>query len=266
MMALLAAALAWCMKSLASVRLRLSARVGNARPVESVPPHDTCPELLFGCLLSANFAVLMKDDFNQLASALPEHRIRKLLAEHWGIENRADCVHVIEQRMERLGETSPAEIQAVAAWLDDRRRRGEGARPARPAAEHLASADDLSHGHLSVLAWDIQQLAYLVRLARAVGHVSHGQAEAVLARLTLRARMHYGSWKVYSMAALVGLGMRGAMEVFETSEWERYARTHSVFLSGRHAPIRLASSWSTACVAPPRLRAGGSHSAPVAAA
>lgn len=263
-MMVLLAALLGCLKSLASVRSRLGARVGNSRPPESVPPRDSSPELLFGCLLSANFAVLMKDNFNQLASALPERRIRKLLAEHWGIETRADCVRVIEQRMARLGETSPAEILGVAAWLDERRG-GESVHPSRASAEHLASADDLSHGHLSVLAWDIQQLAYLVRLARAVGHVSHGQAESVLARLSLRARMHYGSWKVYSMAALVGLGMRGAMEVFETSEWERYSRTHSDFLSGRHAPIRLASSWS-ACVAPRPLRADGSHSAPFAAA
>ncbi|SEB26247.1 DUF1266 domain-containing protein [Variovorax sp. YR216] len=265
MLVLLAAALAWCLMSLTFLRSRWGARIGNSRPVEFAPSGDMSPELLFGCLLSANFAVLMQDNFNQLASALPERQVRKLLAGHWGIEAHADCVQVIEQRMARLGEMSRAEIQAVAAWLDEQRSEVENAHASRPPVEHLASTDDLSHGHLSVLAWDIQQLAYLVRLACAVGHVSQAHAEAVLARLALRARLHYGSWNVYSMAALVGLGVRGAMEVFETSAWERYSRTHSIFLSGRHSPTRFASSWSAARVAVPRLPAGNPRPAPIAA-
>ncbi|WP_431275015.1 DUF1266 domain-containing protein [Variovorax ureilyticus] len=216
------------------------------------------PEQLFGCLLSANFAVLMNDNFNQLASALPEHRVRRLLAEHWGIETRADCLRVIGQRVEQLGKISPAEMQAVAAWLEEQRPGGEGVRPGLRSTVGLASGDEMSHGHLSVLAWDIQQLAYLVRLAHAVGHVSRSDAEAVLERLAVRARMHFGSWKVYSLAALVGLGMRGAMEVFETSAWERYSRTHSILLRGRCSPIRFASPWGAVA---PRLPADASHPA-----
>lgn len=245
MMVLFAAALAWCLMPWAFVRPRPGARASDSRQVDFAPTEEMSPERLFGCLLSANFAVLMNDNFNQLASALPEQRVRRLLAEHWGIETRADCLRVIGQRVEQLGEISPVEMQAVAAWLEEQRPGGEGARPGlRSPVEHLASGDDMSHGHLSVLAWDIQQLAYLVRLARAVGHVSQSDAEAVLARLAMRARMHYGSWKVYSLAALVGLGMRGAMEVFETSAWERYSRTHSILLRGPRSAIRFASSWS----------------------
>ncbi|SCK61060.1 Protein of unknown function [Variovorax sp. HW608] len=251
MMVLLAAALVWCLMPWAFVRPRF-----GARRVEFAPTEEMSPERLFGCLLSANFAVLMNDNFNQLASALPERHVRRLLAEHWGIQTRADCLRVIGQRMERLGEISPAEMRAVAAWLEEQRLGADGAcTPHRSPAERLASADDMSHGHLSVLAWDIQQLAYLVRLACAVGHVSQRDAEAVLERLAIRARMHYGSWEVYSLAALVGLGMRGAMEVFETSAWERYSRTHSVLLRGRRSPIGFASSWSVARAVAPGLPA-----------
>jgi hypothetical protein len=256
-MVLFAVALAWCLISWAFVRPRFGARAKDSRQIEFAPAEHMSPEQLFGCLLSANFAVFMDDNFNQLASALPERRVRRLLAEQWGIQTDADCLRVIHQRMERLGAISPAEMQAVGAWLEEQRLGSEGVcPPARTPVARLASTDDMSHGHLSVLAWDIQQLAYLVRLARAVGHVSQRDAEAALARLAVRARMHYGSWEVYSLAALVGLGMRGAMEVFETSAWERYSRTHSVLLRGRRSPIRFASSWSVARAAAPCLPAG----------
>jgi len=224
------------------------------------------PERLFGCLLSANFAVLMRDNFNQLASALPEQRVENLLADHWGVETRVDCIREIDRRIERLGEISPAELEAVAAWLHEQRSGAGNAVAFRAPVERLASTNDLSHSHLCVLAWDIQQLAYLIRLARAVGHVSQGHAEAVMERLAVRARMHYGSWKVYSLAALVGLGMRSSMEVFETSAWERYSRTHSVLLRSRLSPIRFAASWSAHPGAALRLPAGGLHPAFDAAA
>lgn len=254
MMVLLAPA--WSFVSSAFGQSKLAARV--ARDVESAASEEMSPELLFGCLLSANFALLMNDNFKQLASALPRQRVKKLLAEQWGIETRADCIRVIDQAMARLGEISPAEMKAVAAWLDERHAEGDVAR-----LDRLVSTDDLSHGHLSVLAWDIQQLAYLIRLALAAGHVSRNHAEDVLERLTIRARKHYGSWPVYSMAALVGLGMRSSMEVFETSAWDRYSRTHSAFVSGRHSPIKFASPWGEAHKAAPHL-AGALQRATVA--
>ncbi|MBO9652235.1 MAG: DUF1266 domain-containing protein [Variovorax sp.] len=244
MMVLLAPA--WSLVSWAFNRSKLAARV--ARDVESAPPEEMSPELLFGCLLSANFAVMMNDNFKQLGSALPKQRVKKLLAEQWGIETRADCIRVIDQAMVRLGEISPAEMKAVAVWLGEQRSEGDVAR-----LDRLASIDDLSHGRLSVLAWDIQQLAYLIRLALAAGHVSRNHAEDVLERLTIRARRHYGSWPIYSMAALVGLGMRSSMEIFETSAWERYSRTHSAFLGGPHSPIKFASPWGEAHKAAPHL-------------
>jgi len=255
MMLLSAAALAWCLLLLVFIRSRLASHAVGLREIEFVPTEDMSAEQLFGCLLSGNFAILMGDNFNQLASALPEQRAKDLLAEHWGIRKREDCIRVIEDRMERLGEISHTEMQAVAAWLGEQRSANSRAArverdPCQSPIARLAAIDELRHGHLSVLAWDIQQLAYLVRLARTVGHVSQRHAEALLKGLAARARMHYDSWKVYSLAALVGLGMRSSMEAFETSDWDRFSSTHSVLLRGRRSPIKFASTWRLAPVAP----------------
>jgi len=248
MMVLLAPA--WRLVSWAFARSKLGARFASSRKLDqAASAEEMSPDLLFGCLLSANFAVLMNDNFNQLASALPEERVKKLLAEQWGIGTRADCIRAIEKGMPRLGEISTLEMEAVDAWLREQRSRDDIANFSRLRIERLASTDRLGQGHLSVLAWDIQQFAYLIRLALATGHVSRSQAEAVLGRLTVRARGHYGSWAVYSMAAVAGLGMRSAMEVFETSAWDRYLRTHAAFLDGRQAPTRF-EPWSEANTAP----------------
>lgn len=260
MMLLCAVALAWCLLLWIFVRSRLALHAVGSREIEFLPTEDMSAERLFGCLLSGNFAILMGDNFNQLASALPAQRVKDLLAEHWGIRTREDCIRIIEHRMDVLGEISQVEMHSVAAWLGEQR----SADGRRAPVEHsssgspitrLAEINELRHGHLSVLAWDIQQLSYLVRLARAIGHVSQTHAETLLKRLAARARVHYDSWSAYSLTALIGLGMRSSMDVFETSDWERFSSTHSVLLRGRRSPIRFASTWRVAPAAP-ALQAG----------
>ena len=235
-----------------------------SRAIAFKPKEEMSPEQLFGCLLSGNFALLMRDNFNQLGSSLSERRIGRVLREHWGIETRADCRRVIESRLESLGRMSPSEKRAIAAWLT-----GEPVDSNEYAAledtclfvalrARLTRVDELRHDHLSVLAWDIQQLAYLVRLACAVGHVSKASAEEILGTLRTRARAHYGSWQDYSLAALIGLGMRGSLEVFDHAEWTQFARTHSVFLNERRSPTQSASRWTVAAVQrePARFESG----------
>ena len=46
------------------------------------------------------------------------------------------------------------------------------------------------------------------------------------------------------MSALIGLGMRGSLEIFDNMEWIQFARTHSVLLDERHSPIRSAAPWT----------------------
>lgn len=214
------------------------------------PREEMSPEQLFGCLLSANFALLMRDNFNQLGSALSERRMRKTLAEHWGIVSQLKCRRAIESGLARVGEMSAPEKRAIAAWFQG----GQLESNEYAALEHtcmsmvlgarISRVDELRHDHLSVIAWDIQQLAYLVRLAYALDYVSKDLAEAVLVRLRLRARSHYNSWHDYSLSALVGLGLRGSPEVFDSSTWGRFARTHEVFLDARRSPISIASRWA----------------------
>lgn len=231
-----------------------------ARAIAFKPKEAMSPEQLFGCLLSGNFALLMRDNFNQIGSSLSERRIGRVLREHWGIETRADCRRVIESRLESLGKMSAAEKRAIAAWLT-----GEPVDSNEYAAledtclfmalrAHIAQVDELRQDHLSILAWDIQQLAYLVRLACTAGHVSKASAEEVLGALKMRARAHYASWTDYSLAALVGLGLRGSLEVFDHAEWRQFARTHSVFLNEHRSPTRSASRWGAAA---PRRNAPG---------
>ena len=106
----------------------------------------------------------------------------------------------------------------------------------------------LRQGHLSVLAWDVQQVAYLARLGLAVGYVSRESADSILDLLQARARSEYASWQEYPLSALIGLGMRGSLEIFDTTEWMQFARTHSVLLDQRHSPIRIAAPWNSPSV------------------
>ena len=155
-----------------------------------------------------------------------------------------------------MGQMSQLEHGAIAAW-----HAGHWAQSNEYAAleqtcmfmtlrAHIVDEDALRQGHLSVLAWDVQQVAYLVRLGLAVDYVSRKFADSILDLLRTRARSTYASWQEYSLSALVGLGMRGSLEIFDTTEWMQFARTHSVLLDQRHSPISSAAPWTAPSVRP----------------
>jgi hypothetical protein len=208
------------------------------------------PEQLFGCLLSGNFALLMRDNFNQPASSLPKGRVTKILSEHWAIRSPIEFQWVLEARLARMGQMSQLENGAIAAW-----HAGHWAQSDEYAAleqtcmfmilqARLVDDDVLRRGHLSVLAWDVQQVAYLLRLGLAVDYVSRRFADSVIDLLRMRVQSTYASWQEYSLSALVGLGMRGSLEIFDTTEWMQFARTHLVLLDEHHSPIRSAAPWT----------------------
>ena len=228
------------------------------------PTEAMSPEQLFGCLLSGNFALLMRDNFNQLASGLSARRIHRVLYAHWAIDSQERCLRVIQSRLEGLGRMSPAEKRAIAAWLlreqvdSDEYAALEDSCLYMVRVARIARVDELRQDRLSVMAWDIQQLAYLVRLACTVGYLSKPRARELLQVLAAHARCHCGSWKDYSLAALLGLGLRGSRASFDHAEWAQFARTHLVFLNPSRSPTRSASHWheGSAPAAPLRHGAG----------
>jgi hypothetical protein len=227
-----------------------------ARNIAYRPTESMSPEQLFGCLLSGNFALLMRDNFNQLASSLPKGRVTKILAEHWAIRCPMEFQWVLEARLARMGQMSQLENGAIAAW-----HAGHWAQSDEYAAleqtcmfmilqARLVDDDALRRGHLSVLAWDVQQVAYLLRLGLAVDFVSRRFADSVIDLLRTRVQSACASWQEYSLSALVGLGMRGSLEIFDTTEWMQFARTHRVLLDEHHSPIRSAAPWTHPSVRP----------------
>jgi len=89
-----------------------------------------------------------------------------------------------------------------------------------------------------------------------VGYLSKPRARELLQLLATRARCHCASWKDYSLAALVGLGLRGALATFDHAEWAQFARTHLVFLNPRRSPTRSASHWHDGTAPAASLRRG----------
>jgi hypothetical protein len=255
MTAVVAATLIWALLMWMILRGRYGqSQASWARAIAFEPTEAMSADQLFCCLLSGNFALLMQDNFNQLDSSLSKGRVARILAQHWAIHSATDFHGVLETRLARMGEMSPSEKRAVAAWL-----MGAQADSNEYAAleqtcmfvalqARIAAVDELQHSHLGVLAWDIQQAAYLVRLGLAAGFVSRDLAEWVLDSLRTRARSRYASWKDFSLSALIGLGMRGSLEIFDSTEWTRFARTHTVLLDQHRSPIRSAASWRDTAV------------------
>lgn len=218
-----------------------------SRAIAFKPSEAMAPEQLFHCLLSGNLALMMRDNFNQLGSALPERRARRMLSLLWQISSSSDCHWHLERRLQWLGQMTNSEKRAVTAWI------GSSALDSREyealkktcifLSSHLSTSPTrIRHVHLGVRAWDIQQLAYALRLSLTAGYISRDVAEETLRLLATHARSHYASWKDYSLAALIGLGMRGSIE-FDSTEWVIFARTHRVLLHELHSPIRNASAW-----------------------
>jgi len=261
MSTIVVAAAVWLLVLWAFLRGSFGPSLGQwSREIAFAPTEPMSREQLFGCLLGGNFALLLRDNFNQFGSGLSERRIRGILRHHWAIHTRFDCARVIQSRLESLGRMSPSEKRAVAAWLarepidTNEYAALEDACTFMARRACIARVDDLRRDHLGVLAWDIQQLACLVRLARTVDYVSKARAEELLALLAVRARAHFAAWSDYSLAALVGLGLRGSLEVFDSAEWTRFARTHAVFLHERWSPTFAAARWSESAGPPPAAR------------
>lgn len=96
--------------------------------------------------------------------------------------------------------------------------------------------------HLNMMAWDIQQASYLLRLGFTLGYVTREFAESALARLQREARTHYASWKDYSLSSLVGRGLRNRVDLFDPGDWQEIARSHEVLIAA-YPPISRAAPW-----------------------
>ena len=192
---------------------------------------------LCGYLLSANEAVQQRDNFNQLASALSPARIRSLLERRWDVKSAIDCRRVIEQRLRKLGKAAPEETVAFTAWSDDSPIDSEIFEVLQETCDRLhecdvvGSARQIGAAHLGMAAWDIQQIAYIVRLGHAVDFVSRSMAETTLARLHASARAHYASWRDFSLSTLVASGVRGQVAAADRSGWRRLAQSHELLLA-----------------------------------
>lgn len=87
-----------------------------AQQIAFRPTEPVSADQLFGYLLSANFAVLEEDDFNQLGSSLAKERVEAVLMLHWRVQHACECVWLIERWLQCLGTGFPAERAAYAAW------------------------------------------------------------------------------------------------------------------------------------------------------
>jgi hypothetical protein len=205
----------------------------QAERVPWTPTERVSGDQLFGYLLSGNLALMAHDDFNQLASALPPPRIRRILVEQWSLKSAIECRRRVEYWLVTLGMPEPGEQEAWAAWRERRPIDSDAYRALRAGA-HLLRVDAgtaatlaIDPRQFSMMAWDVQQAAYVVRLGFAVGYLSRAMAESTLARLQHAVRAHYTSWADYSLSALLGMGLRGR---FDGVEWHCAARSHERLL------------------------------------
>lgn len=220
-----------------------------ARAIAFAPTEEVSGHQLFGHLLGANLVLLEHDDFNQLASALPPRRIREIMARYWNVHSPLDFHQVITRRLRRLGASSPEEAQAFEAWRTGTRLDTPSYHALRDVLKFLSAhagvvpASEFREGHCNLVAWDIQQVAYLLRLGVALRYVPRELASSTLTSLQREARMNYASWKDYSISALVGMGLRGTIDLEDVGDWHYIARSHRVFLSARSTLIAKAPEW-----------------------
>lgn len=215
------------------------------KPTEAITAHQ-----LFGLLLGANLVLLEQDDFNQLASTLPRRRIRELLARYWNIRSAQDFQAVIEQRLRTVGAVSSEEAEAIEAWHADAPVDTAAYRALSDVLVFLSAhagivkPGEIRDQHCHLVAWDVQQIAYLLRLGFTMGYASRDSAGRVLDRLRKTARIHYTSWKDYSLSTLVGMGVRGVLDLDDIGDWYQIARTHTVLLASRRSLFAQAGDWS----------------------
>ena len=222
----------------------------RARGIAFVPTEAISQDQLFGLLLGANVAVIEHDDFNQLASTLPRRRIPELLARYWSVCSARDFQRVIDDRLRTLGAVSAEEAEAFDAWGAGTTIDTEAYRSLRDVLVFLtAHAGIVKPGgirdqHCHLLAWDVQQVAYLLRLGYTMGYVSRETAWRTLQRLRQTARMRYASWADYSLSALVGMGLRGVLDLDDVADWYHIARSHTVLLAAHRLLLARAADWT----------------------
>ncbi|MGJ7493318.1 DUF1266 domain-containing protein [Variovorax sp. ZT4R33] len=236
----------------------------NFAPTESVSPRQ-----LGAYLLSANLALLANDDFNQLKSALPKRKVRQLLRGQWQIRSRQDFECVLADRLEWCGVGTAEEMQALSTWHQGHAQ----TTPAGAALEDICRFLSVHAGivhprtigdfHLNLVAWDVQQLAYMVRLGASLDYLSTSRAHALLTMLHREARMHYTSWGEYSLSSLIGMGLRSPVDLHQASGWHRIAASHAALLRTPTSPMVRLGLWSTAASpAPPAPPTAAPHAQP----
>ena len=222
----------------------------RARDIAFVPTEAISEDQLFGLLLGANVALLEHDNFNQLASTLPRRRIPELLARYWNVCSARDFQRVIDDRLRSLGAVSAEEAEAFEAWRAGTPIDTEAYRSLRDVLVFLSvhagivKPGDIRDQHCHLVAWDVQQVAYLLRLGFTMGYVSRETAWRTLNRLRQTARMRYASWTDYSLSALVGMGLRGVLDLDDVGDWYHIARSHTVLLAARRSLLARAADWT----------------------
>lgn len=214
-------------------------------PTEEIKAHQ-----LFGLLLGANLALLEHDDFNQLASTLPRRRIRGILARYWSVRSARDFQQVVDARLRTLGAVSSEEAEAVEAWQIGEPVDTAAYRSLRDALVFLSAhagvvkPGEIRDQHCRLVAWDVQQVAYLLRLGFTMGYASRETVWRTLDRLQQTARLRYTSWKDYSLSALVGMGLRSVLDLDDSGDWHHIVRSHTVLLAARRSLLARAAAWT----------------------
>lgn len=233
------------------VGVRMSWSDANwARGIAFAPTEAVAAHQLFGLLLGANVALLEHDDFNQLASTLSHRRIRDILARYWNVRSARDFQRVIDMRLRALGAVSSEEAAAFEAWQIGEPVDTAAYQSLRDVLVFLSAhagvvrPGEIQDQHCRLVAWDVQQVAYLMRLGFTMGYVSRESVWRTLDRLQQTARMCYTSWKDYSLSALIGMGLRGVLDLDDSGDWYHIARSHTVLLAARRSLLARATDWT----------------------
>jgi hypothetical protein len=232
----------------------------RARRIAVRPTEPVSPDQLFGYLLSANFAVLEGDDFNQLGSSLAKELVEAVLIQHWRVQRGCECVWLVERWLRSLGTGFPA--AAYAAWRSGHVVDSDAYAALEEICRFLVQdarvveARQIQNVHLNPAAWEIQQAVYLVRLGFSAEYLSRANAQAALRRLQEAARAHYASWEDFSLSGLIALGVRGPIDSFDLVNWRKIARSHEVLLRAQRTTLAHAVRWKvfTAVSAPSSRR------------
>jgi hypothetical protein len=221
----------------------------GSRAIAFVPTEPVTPRELAGYLLSANLAVLEHDNFNQLGSALPAWRVRALLLRYWDVTSLQSFHEALEHRLQWYGIGSEEEMQALEAWREGEAEPSDAYAALEDICQFLsvhaglASPRDIGPHHANLMAWDVQQLAYLVRLGFTLQYLSRDRAQGILKMLQGEIRLHYRSWKEYSLSSLIGMGLRSPIDLEDVGDWYHIARSHAMLLHAASSPIAHARLW-----------------------